>query len=199
MGVLGEDESWTDSGESSTVLIGSDGRSVWPETERFVCDFLPDRAYRSLATVLSSSGMPFESLIAGDCTKVAWLDVLDLEDSFDRSSVLEVGLELVDMRDRGLSSSFPRSKELAAPRFFSSRLVSGGLGGRRSVLREEVVFFVDPKSADLDRFSSSTPMSVASGVGGPVPVRGAAAEVVERSSLLNVLTASLLCALLKLG
>lgn len=176
--------------------MGSGGRSVCPETVRFEWDFLADRVKRSLATVLSSPGVPYGGLNAGDLTNVAWLDVLDLVDILDRSSALEVGLELVDIRDRGLSSSFPR-KELAAPLLLSSRLVSGGLGGR-SLLREAVLF-VDPKSADLDRFSSSTPISVASGVGGLVPVRGAAAEVVERSSLLIELTASLLCALLKLG
>lgn len=155
-----------------------------------------DRAPRSLPIVLSSAGTPYGGLNAGDLTNVAWLDVFDLEDILERSSVREVGLELADMRDRGLSSSVPRI-ELAAPFLLSSRLVSGGLGGR-SVLREEALL-VDPKSADLDRFNSSTPMSVASGVGGSVPVRRADAEVVETSSLLPRLTASLLCALLKLG
>lgn len=128
-----------------------------------------------------------------DFTNVAWLDVFDFEDNLERSSAREDGLELADMREFGLSSSLPRT-ELATPFFLSSRFVSGGLGGR-SVLRVEDLL-VDPKSTDLDRFKSSTPISVASGVGGSVPVRRADAEVVETSSLL---TASLLCALLKLG
>lgn len=133
----------------------------------------------------------------GDWTKVAWLEVLDFKDILDLSSALEVGLELVDRRDRGLSPSLSLN-EPALVRF-SSKLVSGGLGGR-SLLREEDLRAV--KSADRDRFISSDPISVASGVGGPVVVRRPAADAVaveETSSLLSRPTASLLWALLKLG
>lgn len=174
-------------------MMGSGGRRVWPDADRFDWTFLDDRVPRSLPMVLSSAGSACCGLKADDFTKVAWLEVLDFEDSLDRSSVREVGLELPDMRECGLSSSLSRT-ELATPFLFSSRLVSGGLGGRSDLRVEDLL--VDPKSADLDRFNSSTPMSVASGVGGSVPVRRADAEVVETSSLL---TASLLCALLKLG
>lgn len=195
MGVFGEEESWADSGESSTTSMGLGGRKVCPDADRLDApDLAAFRGPRSLPTVSSSAGWAYGALNA-DFTKVAWLDDLDFMDIFDLSSVLEVGLETVDKRERGLSSGFPRSE--LVPVFLSSKLVSGGLGGRS--LFCEAALLTDPKSTDLDRLISSAPMSVASGVGGPVPVRRSVAEVEETSSLLPEPTASLLCALLKLG
>lgn len=196
MGVFGEEESWADSGESSTTSMGLGGRKVCPDADRLDApDLAAVRGPRSLPRVSSSAVWTYGALNAGDFTKVAWLDDLDFMDTFDLSSVLEVGLETADKRDRGLSSVFPRNE--LVPVLLSSRFVSGGLGGR-SVFREDALL-TDPKSTDLDRLISSAPMSVDSGVGGPVPVRRPFAEVEETSSLLPEPTASLLCALLKLG
>lgn len=189
VGVFGEDESCADSGESSTTSTGSGGRSVCPDAVLLEAFDLPAVLEpRALPMVSSSPGSGQGALNPGDLTNVAWLDVLDFEESFERSSVLEVGLELAAVRERGLLSSVSRNEPALV--LFSSRLVSGGLGGR-SLLREDALLAV--KSADRDRFISSAPMSVASGVGGLVPVRRPAADAAEEtSSLLPSPTASLL-------
>lgn len=185
VGVFGDEESCADSGESSRISLESGGRSVCPDTDRLVARLILDagRGPRSLLVVPSSGTSTYGVLNAVDLTKVAWLEVLDFVESLDLSSVADDGLGVVDKRDRDPSSPFTRDE--LAPRLLPSRLVSGGLGGR-SVLCEGV-FFTESKSADLDRLISSLPMSVASGVGGPVPVPCFLTfpETVETSSLLR--------------
>jgi hypothetical protein len=105
-----------------------------------------------------------------------------------------VDLDTPDVFDLGLTPA-SHSIDGVTDRFFSDRLVSGGLGGRpvmRSFLDE--IFLADVgESADLERFISLLSRLVCSGVRGSV-LRPAG---VERSSLLC--TYSLLCALLNDG
>lgn len=119
---------------------------------------------------------------------VAWLEVRDLELTFDSPTWGEPDLE----RSPDVGVSVP-SLIIVSPfccpadAFFSLDMsVSGGVGGRDDLFVEDL----RGSSADFDLRASSPPTSVVSGV------KGFDARA-ERSSLLRI--ASLLCALLKEG
>lgn len=196
VGVFGED-SCTDSGESSASRLGILDDFV--DADLFggtdvVDDWAPAvLTSLRLEAVSSIISTPSVGLNLVDLTYVAWLDVLDLMDSFDLSSCREPDREMSDVLDLGRSESSERSFEVddLPCRFFSlDTSVSGGLGGRSS-LRDDCLLSFE-SSVDLDRRLLSEPRSVGSGVNssswGAEPPRSS-----------RLWTASLLCALLKEG
>lgn len=123
-----------------------------------------------------------------DLTYVAWLEEPERRLTFERSSLWDLDLETPDTDS--LSESFAfflTSLPGAEDRLLSSDIsVSGGLGGVDAFLTEPLRELPE----DFVRRSSS-PASVGSGVTGASRLDG------ERSS--RLITASLLCALLKEG
>lgn len=196
VGVFGED-SCTDSGESSASKLGILDDFVEVDllgATEVVDDWTPavltSLRLEMVSSVTCTSGGGFT---VDDLIYVAWLDVLDLMDNFDFSSCRESDRETPDVLDLGRSEPSDRSLKLAdlLGRFFAlDRSVSGGLGGRSS-LRDDLLLSSE-SSADLDRRLLSEPRSVGSGVN----ISPWRAEPPRSSRLW---TASLLCALLKLG
>lgn len=196
VGVFGED-SCTDSGESSASKLGilddfvdADLLGGTDVVDDWTPAVLTSLRLEAVSSIISTPSIGFN---LDDLTYVAWLDVLDLMDSFDLSSCCEPDREMPDVLDLGRSESSDRSFEVEdlPCRFFSlDRSVSGGLGGRSS-LRDDCLFSFG-SSADLDRRLLSEPRSVGSGVN-----RSSWGAETPRSS--RLWTASLLCALLKEG
>lgn len=125
----------------------------------------------------------------GALTYVAWLDVPERRLTLDdRSSLCDFDLETPETESLSVSFSFLfTSLPGAEDRLLSSvTSVSGGLGGVE-------VFLTEPLRELFEDFvrRSSSPASVGSGVTGASRLDG------ERSS--RLMTASLLCALLKEG
>jgi hypothetical protein len=124
---------------------------------------------------------------------VAWLDDFDFVLSRDLSSFREADLEgPPDSLELGLSGRSLRDDSGVSDLCFCAEMsVSGGVGGLVSFFFDDEDLRLAEKSADLERFFSSWPRSVGSGVSGSVRLAA------DTSSRLRM--ASLLCALLKDG
>lgn len=198
VGVFG-DESAADSGDESVSRGGGGGLYVLVDGVRLGSVEATEDSPSPLPEPAALWMPKLGGMTVGDLTKVAWLDVLE---TLDLSSFLDVEPDTQELRDLGRSSLASSLTDKGVPDrrllFCEAKSVSGGVGGRllaaEDALLEEVELFrVSP--ADCDRFMSVLPRSVGSGVKGSE--RRAAGAGIEMSSLLW--TNSLLWALLKVG
>jgi hypothetical protein len=194
VGVLG-DESWADSGEESV----SNGGGCFTGTSWFflgatdvTLESTPEPIPESRIRTSSEEYSPF----LGDLMAVLVRDPFDFDDTFDDLSSLFSFFDVDLLKEEFLELGLPCSSRSSwsfdiregVPFLCWETSVSGGLGGRPSL----VVCWGVECSADFDLAFSSVPTSVDSGV------IGLACFADNLTSSL-LLTASLLCALLKDG
>jgi hypothetical protein len=198
VGVLG-DESWADSGDEYVskgggLLAESSGCACFGATD--VRLESPDEAFASRPSPIGCDSPPsvvgFGNFSLGDFRAVLAFEALDFVDTLDLTSFVRPNQEFLDTGLGSISlSSCSFDFRLGVAFLSCENSVSGGLGGLASLVTFPLRGVI--LSTDFDRNFSSDPTSVDSGV-----YRfGLFLNGVPKSSLLT--TASLLCALLKLG